>query len=390
MKHAVLSPSAAHRWLVCPGSVQANANKPWEQSIYALEGTTAHALLEVCLRTHSDPEPFLDKVLGKDANGDELMPVDEDMVDAVGFALDYVKGYLATNKNAVLRIEKPVYPGKQLSLKPHSLCWGTPDIQLVIPGVECVTVDYKHGIGIPVPVKDNPQIKLYHLGSRQEYGRYRRYRSVVIQPRVPKRRPIQEHTLTDKDLTEWAEDVVKPVIPLALGYDAPRVAGDHCRYCSQEGKCPAQLKQAFDKAGKEFGEVKDNPKGVSPAELARYLDQVQFVESAVAALKEHAIRVVHSGVKIPGYVPALTNQRRIWRDEDKAAEAVGKLGLTLKEKYSISLLTPAQMEKVLRAKGKIAPKRRGQPRPDSPLDKLVAYTEANPTIAKEPPPDNVG
>lgn len=386
MKHAVLSPSAAHRWLICPGSVQANANKPWEQSIYALEGTTAHALLEVCLRTHSDPEPFLDKVLGKDDNGDELMPVDEDMIDAVGFALDYVRGYLAQNKNAILRIEKPVYPGKLLGLKPHSLCWGRPDVQLVIPQVECVTLDYKHGIGIPVAVKDNPQIKLYHLGSRQEYGRYRRYRSVVIQPRVPKRRPIQEFTLTDKELVAWAENTVKPVIPLALSDNAPRVAGDHCRYCAKEGKCSAQLKQTFDKASKEFAK---DPKEASLADIAKYLDQVPFVEQTIAALKEHAVRVAHSGVKIPGYVPAFTNQRRIWRDEDKAADALGKLGLTPKEKYSVQLLSPAKVEPILRQKGKMPPKRRGQKR-TGPMDAFIAYTEANPSIAKEPPADSVG
>jgi hypothetical protein len=387
MKHAILSPSGAHRWLVCPGSVEANRNKPWEQSIYALEGTTAHALLEVCLRTGEDPEPFLDKVLGKDANGDALMPVDEDMIDAVGFALDYVRGYLAQNKGAIIRIEKPVYPGKQLGLKPHSICWGTPDIQLVLPGVECVTVDYKHGIGIPVPVKDNPQIKLYHLGSRQEYGRYRRYRSVVIQPRVPKRRPIQEHTLTDKDLVAWAEDVVKPALPLALSDNAPRVAGDHCRYCAQEGKCPAQLKKAFESAAKEFAQ---DPKEVSLADMASYLDQVPFVEQTIAALREHAVRVAHSGVKIPGYYPSFTPQRRIWRDEDTAAKALAKLGLTPKEKYKVSLMTPKQIEDLLRGKGKLPKRKRGEKAPPGPLDKLIAYTESNPSIAKEPPPDSVG
>lgn len=389
MKHAILSPSGAHRWLACPGSVKANENKPWEQSIYALEGTSAHALLEVCLRTHSDPEEFLGKTLGTDGNGEKLMPTTENMVDAVGYALDYVKGYLATNKGAILRIEDPVFPGKLLGLKPHSICWGTPDIQLLLPGVECVTVDYKHGIGIPVSVKDNPQIRLYHLGSRHEHGRYRRYRSVVIQPRVPKRRPIQEHTFSDKELVEWAEDVVKPVIPIALSDNAPRVAGDHCRYCAQEGKCPAQLKQAFEKAGKEFGKAAKDPKGVAPGELAKYLDQIGMVENAIKALKEHATRVAHAGVKIPGYVPSWTNQRRIWLDEEEVAARLGKLGLSPKEKYAVTLLSPAQVDKVLKEKG-IIQLRRGQKRPPSPMEDYVGYTEANPSIAKEPPPDSVG
>lgn len=380
MKHALLSPSAAHRWLVCPGSVAANKDKPWEQSVYALEGTTAHALLETCLRADVNPEEFMDEKLGED-----LMPVTENMVDAVGFALDYVKGYLATNKGAKLRIEDPVYPGKQLGLKPHSLCWGTPDIQLYVPQVELVTVDYKHGIGIPISVKDNPQIRLYHLGGRQEGGRYRRYRSVVIQPRVPKRKPIQEYTLNDKELVEWAETVVKPVLPIALSDDAPRVAGDHCRYCAQEGKCPAQLKQAFDKAAKDFGKVAKDPKLVAPAELARYLDQVPFLENTIKGLKEHATRTIHAGVKIPGYMKSWTNAKRIWHDEDAAAEFLGEQGLTPKEKYEVKLLTPSKAGDVLVAKGKV--KRKSV---RDYLDDLVDYTDRNPSIAKEPPADSVG
>lgn len=383
MKHALLSPSAAHRWLACPGSVHANANKPWEQSVYALEGTTAHALLEVCLRTGSPPEEFDGKVLGPD-----LMPVDEDMVDATGFALDYVRGYMATNKGAKLSIEKPVYPGKLLGLKPHSICWGTPDIQLSIPNVELVTIDYKHGIGIPIAVKDNPQIRLYHVGGRQEHGRYRRYRSVVIQPRVPKRRPIQEYTLSDKELVGWVEDVVKPVIPIALSDNAPRRAGDHCRYCAQEGKCPAQLKQAFEKAGKEFGKANQDPKSVTPAELARYLDQVGFLENTIKALKEHAVRLAHAGVKVPGYVPSWTNQRRVWRDEDAVIKDLKRLGLTPKDIYSVEPHSPAQMDKVLKERG-VYVRKRGQ-KTTHPLEDHFAYTEANPSIAKEPPPDSVG
>lgn len=374
--HALLAPSSAHRWLECPGSIAANADKPWEQSIHALTGTTAHALLEMCLRLHTGPEEFFGQKLDP-----EHLPIDEEMVDAVGYALDYVHAYMADHKKAVIHIEKPVYPGPLLG-QPRRIVWGTPDIQMYVPNVELVTIDYKHGVGIPVSVKDNPQIKLYHAGRRAENGKFTRYRSVVIQPRLPKRKPVQEASLTDKQLVQWLDDVVKPVIPIALAEDAPRKAGDWCRYCHASGACPAQLKQAFDRAAKEFGKVNRDPKRVTPAELAKYLDMLPMVEEAVGSLKAIGIRAVHAGVKVPGYVASWTRAKRVWRDEEAANRLLAKLGLEKLERYKVELITPAKAEDALRAKKVLQARKRGAPKPPSPLEEVIAYTEQNPAIDK--------
>ena len=44
MAHAKLSPSGAHRWMACPGSVGLEAAFPDQSSAYAAEGTLAHTL----------------------------------------------------------------------------------------------------------------------------------------------------------------------------------------------------------------------------------------------------------------------------------------------------------------------------------------------------------
>lgn len=246
MKHSKLSPSSSHRWLVCPGSVAANANKGHESSVYALEGTSAHGLLELCLRLGEDPAEYIGQVLEKGH-----MPIDEDMADGIGYALDYVRAYEANNPKARVLPEHQIEYGETIGCE-NDEAFGTSDVIIDNYPHELVALDYKHGVGIPVAVKDNSQLRMYLLGKRQERGSYRRYRKVVVQPRLPKRKPVQEFTLTDKDLMAWTQKVVIPVVPVALGKNAPRVAGKHCRYCAADGNCDAQYRLVMEAARKEF------------------------------------------------------------------------------------------------------------------------------------------
>ena len=47
--HALLSPSSSHRWLICTPSAMLESVEPGISSIYAEEGTEAHALAELKL-----------------------------------------------------------------------------------------------------------------------------------------------------------------------------------------------------------------------------------------------------------------------------------------------------------------------------------------------------
>lgn len=381
MKHAVLSPSSSHRWLVCPGSARANIDKPWEQSVYALEGTSAHALLEVCLLLGDEPMNYLGLTLEKGH-----MEVTEDMADAVGYAVDYIRSYMVDNPNAKIYSEHSVSYGKSIGCK-DEVAFGTGDVFIDNWPTELVALDYKHGVGITVSVKDNTQLMLYLTGRRQQAGRsYRRYRKVVVQPRLPKRKPVQEATVTDAQLTKWVDTVVKPVVPIALSKDAPRVAGAHCRYCAADGKCVAQYEAVQAAASKEFKMAARDPKRLTPAQLGKLLDMLKFIEQIGKAVKAHATEQAHAGVKIPGYEADWTDARRIWLDEDSAAGVLAALGLKKGERYVTELLSPAQAEKVLKAKKLWPKKARGSAAADF-VDPFTAagvlgYTDRNPTISK--------
>ena len=53
--HALLSASAAHRWLVCTAAPRFEAQFPSGTSEFAEEGTLAHAICELYVRKHFTP-----------------------------------------------------------------------------------------------------------------------------------------------------------------------------------------------------------------------------------------------------------------------------------------------------------------------------------------------
>jgi hypothetical protein len=179
------------------------------------------------------------------------MAIDEDMADGTGYALDYVRAYAANHPQARVLPEHPVKYGKTIGCT-DAEAFGTSDVIIDNYPHELIALDYKHGVGIPVSVKDNTQLRLYLLGQRQLRGSYRRYRKVVVQPRLPKRKPVQEFSLTESELMDWTKKVVIPVVPVALSKTAPRVAGKHCRYCAADGNCDAQYNLVMAAAKKDF------------------------------------------------------------------------------------------------------------------------------------------
>jgi hypothetical protein len=376
VKHAKLSPSASARWLACAGSAEVNWGAPRVDNKYSTEGTSAHTLLEVSLRTGLPPDAFLGQKLktGHDT-------VSDGMADAVSYAVEWVAAYMANKPKAELFIESKVDYDVALGLPwGAEVGFGYPDVQIDSGDGELVTLDYKHGVGVAVGVAQNSQLMLYAAGALTRLGGTRRHRGVIVQPRAAGRKAVQESTYTQFDLNAWIQGTVQPQVKVIMrdGKNAPRVAGSHCRYCAADGKCQAQFGAVQAAAAKEFV---DGSAAMTGAQYAAALDTMARIEPLMASIKAEAVRTVHAGGTVPGYRVAWGPTRRQWADERAAEALLRKLGLG-DACNTVSLVSPAQAEAALKAAKKWPVVKRGEAQAFTPLDTVVTQSPASATIKK--------
>jgi len=370
--HALLSPSASHRWLVCPGSVHAQAGiaEPDTGNKASREGTVAHALLEVCMLFGFDPQDLIDHAL----LGPDMPEVAQHMVDGVQNALDWVEEYVDFYgaKNLVILNEQRVRIGSMIGV-PDEVCNGTPDIQIVHLDGKCLTtVDYKHGM-IPVQAEDNSQLMLYTLGGIKEQGnKFKEYKNVIVQPRAAKRRAIEETSYKNSKLTAFTEKANRAALA-ALAPDAPRAAGEHCRFCRAANNCQTYRRRARQVAADEFDALPD-PEEIPDSELNRILGEAHILLHWIQAVQARALAYVVGGGKLDDFELAFGARRRIFQDEAAVIEWCERHKLPLDTYMPRELLSPKQLEDALKRIGKYPKKIRGQQKPDSPIAHLIGYT----------------
>ena len=155
-KHALLSASAAHRWLTCTPSAVLESKEPDSTSEYAAEGTRAHAAGEKLLINWLEGHPRK-----------KVQTDDGEMKECTKAYRDYVIEVFNTEKkktpDALLLIEQRLdfsrwVPGG----------FGTGDAVIVGDG-RLHIIDLKYGKGVPVSAENNPQLKLYALGAVEAY-----------------------------------------------------------------------------------------------------------------------------------------------------------------------------------------------------------------------------
>lgn len=378
--HAKLSPSSAHRWLYCHGSVTLEAGLPDQSTEFSREGTAAHALAEWCLREGIAPTEMV---------GDELegWTVTAEMANAVADYVDYVRNIHATTHNSTLLVEQRVeftnwVPGG----------FGTSDAIVIGDGL-CHVIDLKFGQGVKVNAHRNEQAMLYALGVFQTFSPLYDIDTFVLHIHMPRLDYVSEYTITVKDLLTWAADVVRPAAEKATAGELNFAPGEKaCRFCKARATCKALATHNYELALGRFDDLGADVQPVSPNllsvdEITKLLPKLGMIAQWAKGVEEHALTILTHGGALPGYKLVEGRSLRQWKDEDAAEEKLVSL-IGLESAYTKKLVSPAQAEKVVgRANvGVIADlviKPRGKPTlaPDS--DPRPSYNEAAVDLFKE-------
>ena len=146
MSHALLSPSAASRWMVCTPSAVLEQQFPNTSSVYADEGTFVHYLGEQMLKNaHGGVEPFVANMRRAESN------------QYFSHAnLEFAEGY-ANFVNDQCVDDFHIFIEQRLDMTDYiQEGFGTADSIVIRPSLKkMIFNDYKHGKGVPVYAPHN-------------------------------------------------------------------------------------------------------------------------------------------------------------------------------------------------------------------------------------------
>lgn len=244
INHSKIGASGAHRFWECEGSVALSdkakrEGKVKDTSKFAMEGTAAHLLAEICLRTSDIADEYVRSVIEVEG---ELINVTQDMADAVQVYLDAVLDRIPKASEFTFGFEK----GFKLDDVDKD-AYGTNDAFLYIPNQERLIIwDYKHGKGLAVEVKHNKQLQYYGLGALGFIkGNVKIIETVIVQPRKKHKDGfIRSYSYTlgelldfKSKLKEKIQATKKPVLELK--------AGAWCKFCPAILICEIAEKQTW-------------------------------------------------------------------------------------------------------------------------------------------------
>lgn len=384
-EHALLSASSAHKWLKCPPSVRLEEGFEDKTSEYAEEGTLAHAIAELKARNY-----FLEPMTKRKFNS-EMKKLEknerynEEMQSYTDEYLDYLKEIALKSKvKPTVAVEMKVDYGKYAKDG-----FGTADCVIILEN-ELHIIDFKYGKGVPVSAEENPQLKLYALGTLEKYRIIYPIKAIhlhIVQPRINN---ISEYILDRTALELWGDTVVKPAADKAYMGIGDFVPGDQCRFCKAKGCCTARATKNL-KAIEDFKPVDYNAKDkkisldkvakgiLSTDEIGTILTETADVEAWIKDLKSYALDRILKGESVQGWKAVEGRSNRVITDLDKAFEIIKDYGIDEALLYERKPIGITELEKVLTKKtfndliGDYVEKPKGAPTLAPETDKRESY-----------------
>ena len=366
-KHALLSASAAYRWLNCTPSARLTEKLEDTQSVYAAEGSLAHELaeLELNLQLKNITKATYNKQLKK-IKANELYS--EEMPDEVEKYTTYVFERLAEAQShtadALIFLEQRLDFSKWV---PEG--FGTGDCIIIADGTMEVT-DLKYGKGVAVFAEENPQMMLYALGALEEYGfiyDIEKVRMTIAQPRLDN---FSTWELSVNDLLAWAGGELTEKSKEAWEGAGTCKAGDWCMFCGVKATCKARA-EAVLAISEQYQE--QDPNLLSIDEIAEILHKAEEIQAWAKDVQDYALEQARDhGVKFKGWKLVEGRSNRKYTDEGEVATRLINEGLTEEEIYNKKIKGITEMEKTL-----------GKKKFSTLLKDLVIKPEGKPTLVVE-------
>ena len=384
--HAGAGPSAADRWMNCPGSLamsrafletltENQAKQFALASLAARQGTTAHSAAEAEARhlLGIDSEQVRDTTLNElaffpeeaqEAYDDSMGEYIQEYVDLIQTLVDEGRTILIEQRvRAAVPFDPTVEGAEGLDGEVYEIPGSTDCAALPTPEhPDLVVVDLKYGIGHNVDPEENPQLRIYGLGLLSELADedgnlpddLDTITYVIAQPRNGGLKTWNESV---DDLLDWCDGELSTAMTKALLGPpvAELVPSDlACQWCPARGSCPALVEKAIDSAADLFNVVQDAEFQGEPADpglltddkLGEMLAQANRVVKLQADLKAEAQRRLHRGTPVPGFKLVGYQPPRTWLPgADEAFEDDDLLWGEPK------LLSPTQAERLARRGG---------------------------------------
>lgn len=349
----------------CPASLAAERGTPSSESKYAQEGTAAHAVSEMLLRTHNpswaETRPPFSRLAAVDYIGEivEDWRISEDMAAPIQ---EYVNTVLAMAQGKTLHVEQRVDFSHVVGVAGS---FGTADA-VIVDGDELQVHDLKFGQGVKVDAANNPQLMIYALGALRVFEIGADFNTVRLFIHQPRLNHVSEWAITVAELEAFAEEAraaaeeavahyeaaERGVMPPASAY---RPSEKACKWCRRAPTCAAYAQHVYNEVAGEFVDLDAaefdacRPQHLTEDQLVQAHRNITLIEAWCDKVRKEVYARLLNGGGLPGLkmVKGRDGARK-WTDEREAEAAL----LQLEESgdvYTRKLLSPTQAEKLFKS-----------------------------------------
>jgi len=388
-EHALLSPSAAKKWLGCPAALACEFGIPNESGQAAVNGTAMHSMAEYSLNaiangsygdnfdvvkwfTPNETNKCVVKNHGKGPietyakvrRGDVV--VTDDFVKQVDKYVSYCRPIIDAAElfkvEYRVNLTKILHPGVEIDGKPLQT-FGTADLVAISPDGTLIVGDLKTGRH-KVSAKENKQMMLYALGILRALRRTHDITAVRLVIFQPYAGGADEWDTTPEALEQFGKyasaSALKAIDAFVRGKKGLKPAdfrpsSDACQWCRFAEKCNAKRGAVVVKSAAASSEDLADESGaeMSITQLKAEWDKLPLMRQHIADIEKAMYAALMRGEKVEGLKLVEGKQgNRAWAkgtDDTEISKLLVKGGVdscaAVALMYKKSLLSPTEMEK---------------------------------------------